>query len=221
VLIKDAFQLVRSATLSASRRVGLVCSFEPLHLQTYLQAQFARRLPADTPRVVTFGYDQLRAARAEVRRDMEMDRDEVRVMTVHGAKGLEANTVILADTTTPPGGPRDPRLLKMENGGLFWGTARVNDVGAMSEARAKAQQDARDEYRRLLYVAMTRAAERLVICGTQGVNKIPDGCWYQLVDNALAPLCVSEPADDGDGEVRRFRKGEPAPEKIETPPEKP
>ena len=41
----------------------------------------------------------LRAARSEVRRDMEMARDEVRVMTVHGAKGLEANTVILADTT--------------------------------------------------------------------------------------------------------------------------
>ena len=47
----------------------------------------------------------LRAAQSEVKRDMEMVRDEVRVMTVHGAKGLEANTVILADTTTPPGRP--------------------------------------------------------------------------------------------------------------------
>ena len=46
----------------------------------------------------------LRAAQSEVRRDMEMARDEVRVMTVHGAKGLEANTVILADTTTAPSG---------------------------------------------------------------------------------------------------------------------
>ncbi len=162
----------------------------------------------------------LREARAEVRRDMEMARDEVRVMTVHGAKGLEANTVILADTTTPPGGPRDPRLLAFDDGALVWGTARANDVGAMSEARTKAQQEARDEYRRLLYVAMTRAAERLVICGTQGKNKIPDGCWYQLVDNALAPLCVSEPADDGDGEVLRYRKGEAAPEAVKPPAEK-
>jgi len=162
----------------------------------------------------------LRAARAEVRRDMEMDRDEVRVMTVHGAKGLEANTVILADTTTPPGGPRDPRLLAFDDGALVWGTARANDVGAMADARGKAQQEARDEYRRLLYVAMTRAAERLVICGTQGVNKIPDGCWYQLVENALAPHCVSEPADDGDGEVLRYRKGEATPEKTEQAPEK-
>src|SRR5665213_1601717 len=55
----------------------------------------------------------LRAAEAEVKRDMEMDRDEVRVMTVHGAKGLEAPIVILADTTTPPQGWHPPQLLRM------------------------------------------------------------------------------------------------------------
>jgi ATP-dependent helicase/nuclease subunit A len=148
----------------------------------------------------------LRAAQSEVKRDMEMVRDEVRVMTVHGAKGLEANTVILADTTTPPGGPRDPRLLALANGELVWATARGEDVDAMMDARALSQQDARDEYRRLLYVAMTRAKERLVIAGTQGRNKIPDGCWYQLVENTLKPDCVSEPADDGGGEVWRYRK---------------
>jgi ATP-dependent helicase/nuclease subunit A len=151
----------------------------------------------------------LRAAQSEVKRDMEMVRDEVRVMTVHGAKGLEANIVILADTTTSPGGPRDPRLLTLENGSLVWATARGDDVDAMMDARALAQQDARDEYRRLLYVAMTRAKERLVIAGTQGRNKIPDGCWYQLVEDALKPDCVTEPADDGGGDVLRYRKGPP------------
>ena len=55
----------------------------------------------------------LRAAQAEIKRDMEIARDEVRVMTVHGAKGLEAPIVILADTTTPPAGPRPPRLLML------------------------------------------------------------------------------------------------------------
>ena len=44
---------------------------------------------------------------------MEIDRDEVRVMTVHGAKGLEAPIVILADTTTPPAGSHPPRLLAL------------------------------------------------------------------------------------------------------------
>src|SRR5262249_3507807 len=53
----------------------------------------------------------LRAAETEIKRDMEISRDEVRVMTVHGAKGLEAPLVILADTTSAPTGPRPPRLL--------------------------------------------------------------------------------------------------------------
>ena len=79
----------------------------------------------------------LRAAQSEVRRDMEMARDEVRVMTVHGAKGLEANTVFLADTTTPPGGPRDPRLLALGKDEIVWATARGNDAEAMATARAQ------------------------------------------------------------------------------------
>ncbi len=53
----------------------------------------------------------LRSAEAVVKRDMEISRDEVRVMTVHGAKGLEAPVVILADTTTPPAGTHQPGLL--------------------------------------------------------------------------------------------------------------
>jgi ATP-dependent helicase/nuclease subunit A len=146
---------------------------------------------------------------------MEMARDEVRVMTVHGAKGLEANTVILADTTTPPAGSHPPRLLTLSDGALVWATAQANDTAAMSDARAATQEAARDEYKRLLYVAMTRAAERLVVCGTQGDKKIPDGCWYQLVSDALASDCANEPADDGDGEVLRYRKIEP-PEPVQT-----
>jgi ATP-dependent helicase/nuclease subunit A len=158
----------------------------------------------------------LRAAQSEVKRDMEMVRDEVRVMTVHGAKGLEAETVILADTITRPTGPKDPRLLPLPNGELVWATAQSEDVGVMAGARAQAQQEARDEYRRLLYVAMTRAKQRLVIAGTQGRNKSPDGCWYQLADDALRGLCVREAADDGTGEVWRYRKGPPPEQQKQT-----
>ena len=87
----------------------------------------------------------------------------------------------------------------------------------MADARMQALDAARDEYRRLLYVAMTRAAERLVVCGTKGVNKVPEGCWHQLVRDALEADCVREKADDGN-EVLRYRKGEAeaAPAKGET-----
>jgi ATP-dependent helicase/nuclease subunit A len=148
----------------------------------------------------------LRAARSEVKRDMELARDEVRVMTVHGAKGLEANTVILADTTTEPKGAHPPRLLTLSNGALVWLKRKQDDTDVMVDARERADGDARDEYRRLLYVAMTRAAERLVVCGARGPKKIPSGCWYELIDDALRADCMREPADDGVGEVLRYRK---------------
>jgi ATP-dependent helicase/nuclease subunit A len=165
--------------------------------------------------------DWLRKAQSEVRRDMEMARDEVRVMTVHGAKGLEANTVILADTTTDPKGGHPPKLLTLADGSLVWTKRKQDDTDVMTDAREEADGAARDEYRRLLYVAMTRAAERLVVCGTQGRTKIPDGCWYQLVSEALADHCTSEPADDGDGEVLRYRKLADAPAAPKKADEKP
>jgi len=168
----------------------------------------------------------LRAAEAEIKRDMEMERDEVRVMTVHGAKGLEAPIVILADTTTPPQGWHPPKLLAVPPDKplpgaaepMLWAGRKDFDVGPMAGARATALAAAREEYNRLLYVAMTRAIDRLIVCGVDNGQKLPDGCWYQLVTDALKPFCVSEPADDGNGEVLRFRKAESA---VESPREKP
>ncbi|MEW6453046.1 MAG: double-strand break repair helicase AddA [Pseudomonadota bacterium] len=156
----------------------------------------------------------LRAAQSEVKRDMEIARDEVRVMTVHGAKGLEAKVVILADTTTPPAGWHPPRLLKLPAQNvapgtpdrLVWAGSKAADAGAMSAARDAAALEAQNEYRRLLYVAMTRAIERLVVCGIDGERKRPEGCWYDLARDALEGIAVFETADDGAGQVLRFRK---------------
>ena len=154
----------------------------------------------------------LRAASTQVKRDMDIVRDEVRVMTVHGAKGLEAPVVVLADTTTRPTGPRDPRLLRLPRGGapgtpdcLVWAGAKATDVGPIALARRTARGEAENEYRRLLYVAMTRAAQRLIVCGAQGLNPKPPGCWYDLLHAALWDEASEEPADHGDGNVRRWR----------------
>src|SRR6516225_3840051 len=144
----------------------------------------------------------LRQARAEVKRDMEIARDEVRVMTVHGAKGLEAPLVILADTMTPPAGPRQRQLLTLSGGAVVWAGKKADDSSAMAGARLAALAEARDEYRRLLYVAMTRAADRLIICGADGERKRPDGCWYDLVRAALDPRLAEE--TDGGEKVLRF-----------------
>ncbi len=146
----------------------------------------------------------LRAARAEVKRDMEIARDEVRVMTVHGAKGLEAPIVILADTMTPPAGPRPPRLLQLAGGALIWAGRKEHDGPTVATAREAARSDAEDEYRRLLYVAMTRAADRLIVCGADGMRKRPDGCWYDLVRDALEARLLEE--QDGEAKVLRYRR---------------
>ena len=146
----------------------------------------------------------LREARVEVKRDMEIARDEVRVMTVHGAKGLEAPIVILADTMTAPMGPRPPRLLELEGGAVVWAGRKDDDVPVVAASRALALAEAEHEYRRLLYVAMTRAADRLIICGADGERTRPKGCWYDLMRDALAPLLVEE--TDGDEKVFRYCK---------------
>src|SRR5262245_55021010 len=168
----------------------------------------------------------IRAAQSEVKRDMEIARDEVRVMTVHGSKGLEAKHVILIDhTTTRPEGAHPPRLLNVPSAGappnataLIWGVAKDKDAGPMAQARARAIDAACDEYRRLLYVGLTRAAERLLICGAKGVNKAPAGCWHDLV---LAPLqSLSEEDSDTDGTIWRFRKSTPTATDAAAPAEK-
>jgi ATP-dependent helicase/nuclease subunit A len=161
----------------------------------------------------------MRTAATEIKRDMDIARDEVRVMTVHGAKGLEAPIVILADTATRPTGPRDPRLLTLDIAGLppgacppvVWSGRQDDDMPPVRAARHKARRAAEDEHQRLLYVAMTRAADRLIVCGARGVQALPKGCWYDLVHDALAPGAEEAMAEDGKGMVRRWRKSADAP----------
>jgi ATP-dependent helicase/nuclease subunit A len=157
----------------------------------------------DTPSLQGF-VAWLRDAQTEVKRDMEIARDEVRVMTVHGAKGLEAPIVILADTMTPPTGPKPPRLLELAGGAVIWAGRKEDDVPSVAAARDAAKSEAENEYRRLLYVAMTRAADRLMICGADGRTKRPERCWYDLVRGPLDAFLVAE--DDGGEKVLRFRR---------------
>jgi ATP-dependent helicase/nuclease subunit A len=189
-------------------RLGTEAS-DPLDEFLNLALSYEQR---ETPSLQGF-LNWIRVAQSEVKRDMEMARDEVRVMTVHGAKGLEAKNVVLIDhTTTRPEGAHPPRLLTAPivkgppgAAALIWGVAKDKDAGPMAQARQQAIEAACDEYRRLLYVALTRAADRLLVCGAKGIKRAPEGCWHDLVLGALQPL--SEEARDEDGRLWRFRKG--------------
>ena len=134
----------------------------------------------------------LKAGKAEVVRDLEQGFDRVRVLTVHGSKGLQAPIVILPDTMQTP--TEGPPLLWPDGGDVvLWPPAKQyrDEVSVQAYAAARAAQA--DEYRRLLYVAMTRAQDRLYICGWQMRNKAPEGCWYNLVHRALRDVAREAP----------------------------
>jgi ATP-dependent helicase/nuclease subunit A len=159
----------------------------------------------------------LRAADTEVKRDMEISRDEVRVMTVHGAKGLEASVVIMADTTTSPSDTQRLRLIHLPrgNGGkvVVWAGRKADDPRCVASARNAMLEETEHEYRRLLYVAMTRAADRLIIAGCMPGNRnsVRQDSWYDLVERGLArsDLALHEiPA--GDGVVKSYRRADDA-----------
>ena len=134
----------------------------------------------------------LGASQTQIKRDMEQDAGAVRVMTVHGAKGLEAPIVYLPDTCSMPDGKLAPRLIPVEGEDFFvWPVRKENDDPATAAMRERALEAQRDEYRRLLYVAMTRAKDWLFIGGYKGRNALPDGCWYRLIETALQPLAQS------------------------------
>src|SRR5262249_28309188 len=143
-----------------------------------------------------------------------ISRDEVRVMTVHGAKGLEAPVVIMVDTTSSPSDTQRLRLIQVPHEGrevTVWAGRKADDPQAVVPAREKMLADTEDEYRRLLYVAMTRAADRLIVAGIQPGNRTgtrPD-CWYDLVKKGLANSGLQEAAiDTDDGQIRRYTRAE-------------
>ena len=134
-----------------------------------LALNYERKAPASLQGFMAW----LRAADTEVKRDMEISRDEVRVMTVHGAKGLEASVVFMVDTTTSPSDTQRLRLINLPQGNaaphapgvVVWAGRKAEDPPAVATARTAMLDDTEDEYRRLLYVAMTRAADRLIVGG--------------------------------------------------------
>jgi ATP-dependent helicase/nuclease subunit A len=128
----------------------------------------------------------LAAGEVEIKRDFDQrGRDEVRILTVHGAKGLQAPIVFLPDTLQAP--TQTPRLLWTLDGLPLWTPNRELAAPAAEAARRAAQQRRDEEYRRLLYVAMTRAEDRLIVCGWQTRRPAPPGNWYELVAAGLAP----------------------------------
>jgi ATP-dependent helicase/nuclease subunit A len=153
----------------------------------------------------------LRQSGATIKREPETISDVVRIMTVHGAKGLQAPIVILPDTTSLP---------RMTDN-LFWLKVPQQNLAvpilcphkdlrsnAVAEAAAEVKQAQMAEYNRLLYVALTRAEDELMICGAEGTQKAPAECWYNLAEKGFLKLpCQHNP--DGSFTYHSSQTAEP------------
>ena len=152
----------------------------------------------------------------EVVRDPSAPLDAVRVMTVHGSKGLQAPVVILADACADPSRARssfvDFRLDEETKVPVF--RPRKNEVAEPLKSQMEAhERREREEHWRLFYVAATRAEERLYIGGSLGAadrNGPPERSWYNAADAALGGLGSEWQEDPLWGRSRRFGPAEVA-----------
>jgi ATP-dependent helicase/nuclease subunit A len=154
----------------------------------------------------------LENAGPEIRRETDQARDEVRIMTVHAAKGLEAPVVFLVDDGAAPFSTSHlPRLLPLASmHGAWRGKGFLWRVGGLANPGSKAVENriaeaAREEYRRLLYVGMTRAEDRLIVCGYHGAKPAKDAKWHAMVQSALDASPETRDVGTDEAPARRFR----------------
>ncbi|MFD1747237.1 double-strand break repair helicase AddA [Rhizobium helianthi] len=147
----------------------------------------------------------------EIKREQDSGRNEVRIMTVHASKGLEAPVVFLVDSGSKAFiSTHVPkfRFLKLADRDIpAWvpGKILTNALTAADDERLK--QAAEEEYRRLLYVGMTRAADRLIVCGYRGKRE-NDESWQAMITRALhadSERCTAATFTGPDGEWSGYR----------------
>ncbi len=143
----------------------------------------------------------------EIKRDLDNTGNAVRVMTVHGAKGLESGVVFLLDAHRAPDpkklGPifsapsfrGDPAAKQASINAPILSASKDHDSTALSAARSEAKLRDYEEYRRLLYVAATRARDRLYICSLQSGKSsdphskpVEEKTWAALCEDALSRM---------------------------------
>jgi len=140
----------------------------------------------------------------QIKRDQDRSDGAVRVLTVHGSKGLEAPIVILPDTyTTPEHGRHDATLLQAGDTPL-WKVESAWDEAVRRTAREAGREERMREYRRLLYVALTRPRDQLHVCGFRQERGGSQRNWHELVAAAMQRIGAVAIADEDGQQVLRY-----------------
>lgn len=136
----------------------------------------------------------------EIKREMEEESDQVRIMTVHASKGLEAPIVILPDTTNVPSSGRIDTFLWPDKSGLsapLWAESKAYRSNIYDQGHGRAYALQIEEHSRLLYVALTRAREHLIVCGAAKKETAPAQSWYSAVEAGFEKLPDTVTQDNG------------------------
>ncbi|MGR3395331.1 double-strand break repair helicase AddA [Pseudooceanicola nanhaiensis] len=140
----------------------------------------------------------------EIKRQLDSAGDRIRVMTVHGSKGLESPIVVLPDCAQRRESATD-RLLPLD-GRMVWGTRAEETPAALAAARNALVEARRDERDRLLYVALTRAEKWLIVAAAGDLGK--DGAaWHDRVRVGMESLGAG-PAEMPTGQGLRLESGD-------------
>ncbi len=157
----------------------------------------------------------LAEAPTEIKRELNAAKGMVRIMTVHGSKGLEAPYVILADgCNAPVSSQHSPVMVEKQRAGdteaapaLVWLPNKAQRTQWHEEALDLLAEEQKEEYRRLLYVALTRAKDRLVVCGWSPKRGPNDECWYTLTRNGLIEEAREQLNANGEVQAWIWTKG--------------
>lgn len=143
---------------------------------------------------------EMRQRQVSIKRELAERGGGVRVMTVHGAKGLESPIVIMADAASKPSSKQTgrPVYIVNENPGplLIHAASLGQHVGETATIKTTTDDTLFEEYWRKLYVAMTRAEDELYVTGALTQTGNVDGTWYEAIENALGPESETEEVDD-------------------------
>ena len=137
--------------------------------------------------------DWVASDEVEIKREQEQGTiNAVRIMTVHGSKGLQAPIVVLPDSVRVPKEKKEAAMLWDEM--MFFPLSSSDYDDVCTRINEKANQKALQEYRRLLYVALTRAEDRLCICGYKGKSAVKSDAWYDICQRNLQDVLTPDDA---------------------------
>ncbi len=128
-------------------------------------------------------YEWFSLNEVEVKRNMEQVNNTVRIMTVHSSKGLEAPVVFIYNANAVLSSSRD-RIIWNEDFPMYKTSNFKNSGKVFSDMIENNNNANQEEFYRLLYVAMTRARDRLYVIGSE--NKSKDAkTWYSCIKESL------------------------------------